>query len=57
MKHLHFIILFLLTPLIFFGKTQNLITQQIDINNTNVEWVGKKLTGSHNGIIQIQDGS
>lgn len=56
MKHLHFIILFLLTPLIFFGQTQNLTTQQIDIKNTNIEWVGKKVTGSHNGIIQIQDG-
>lgn len=32
-------------------------TKKVDVNKSKVEWTGKKLTGSHNGTINIKDGS
>ena len=50
MKNLY-LILFFLTPFLFIGQTYN-----VDIDKSNVEWIGKKATGSHNGIILIKKG-
>ena len=35
------------------GKLKNYV---IDTENSVVEWIGKKTTGSHNGVIQIEKG-
>ena len=51
MKNLYFLILFLLTPLLFFAQSYN-----VDTSKSNVEWLGEKTTGSHNGTLLIQDG-
>ena len=32
-------------------------TKKVDVNKSKVEWTGKKLTGSHNGTINIKEGS
>ena len=51
MKKLYFLILFLLTPSFFFAQSYN-----VDVSNTNIEWLGEKTSGSHNGIIMIKNG-
>ena len=51
MKKLYFLILFLLTPSFFFAQSYNL-----DVSNSNIEWLGEKTSGSHNGIIMIKNG-
>lgn len=32
-------------------------TKKVDVNKSKVEWTGKKLTGSHNGTINIKEGN
>tara|TARA_B100000965_G_C19546802_1_gene738211 strand:- start:700 stop:1251 length:552 start_codon:yes stop_codon:yes gene_type:complete len=51
MKKLNLFALFLI-PFLFFGQTY-----EVDISKSNVEWLGKKPTGSHYGTILIKDGS
>ncbi|HET6557336.1 MAG TPA: YceI family protein [Prolixibacteraceae bacterium] len=31
--------------------------KKVDVNKSKVEWTGKKLTGSHNGTINVKEGS
>lgn len=32
-------------------------TKKIDVKRSNIEWVGKKVTGAHNGTISFESGS
>ena len=51
MKKLYFLIMFLLTPVILLSQDF-----KVDVKNSNIEWVGKKITGSHNGTIALKNG-
>ena len=50
MKNLY-LLLFFLIPFIFIAQTYN-----VDIQKSNVEWIGEKPTGTHNGNILIKEG-
>jgi|TARA_B110000495_G_C23017937_1_gene603326 polyisoprenoid-binding protein YceI len=50
MKNLY-LLLFFLIPFIFVAQTYN-----VDIQKSNVEWIGEKPTGTHNGNILIKEG-
>ena len=32
-------------------------TKKIDVTKSTIEWVGKKVTGQHNGIVNFKDGA
>lgn len=41
----------------FVAFTNNTIQKKkIDVKNSKIEWEGEKLTGSHNGTVQLKDG-
>lgn len=41
----------------FIAFTNNTVqTKKIDVKKSEIEWEGEKLTGSHNGTIQLKDG-
>lgn len=37
------------------SHSKNSITKEIDISKSSVKWIGKKITGSHEGTISIKD--
>ena len=37
------------------SHSKNSVTKEIDISKSSVKWIGKKITGSHEGIISIKD--
>ena len=51
MKRLFYIIIFSLAPLYVFSQSYT-----VDSSKSNLEWIGKKTTGSHNGTLLIKDG-
>jgi len=51
MKPLHYLLLFLLTPSFFFAQSYT-----VNGSKSNIEWLGKKTTGAHNGTILVQEG-
>jgi polyisoprenoid-binding protein YceI len=32
-------------------------TKKVDVNKSNISWVGKKVTGQHDGTVKLQDGT
>lgn len=47
----------MLLSLTTFGRTTNPVTKNVNIKESNIEWKGYKVLGSHTGTIQIKDGS
>ena len=43
--------MFLLTPSFFFAQSY-----QVDDSQSNIEWLGEKTTGSHNGTVKVKEG-
>lgn len=41
----------------FFTTIANAQTKKIDPSKCTIEWLGKKVTGQHNGTIKLKDGS
>lgn len=39
------------------AMSANAQTQKIDVKKSNIHWVGKKITGQHEGTIALKDGS
>ena len=52
MKKFHLTLFSLLSFLISIGQT----TKTIDLKKSKIEWLGKKVTGEHSGIIQLKSG-
>lgn len=38
------------------SSTQGSVTYTVDLANSKVEWIGKKVTGQHNGTVDISSG-
>jgi polyisoprenoid-binding protein YceI len=32
-------------------------TKKVDVNKSTIKWIGKKVTGQHNGEVKLQDGA
>ncbi|QZE15000.1 YceI family protein [Halosquirtibacter laminarini] len=41
---------------VLFAITVNAKTVKVDTKNSNIEWIGKKIGGQHNGAIQLKEG-
>jgi polyisoprenoid-binding protein YceI len=54
MKNLKTIAIALLVSV---GITANAQTKKIDVTKSSINWVGKKVTGQHEGTIAFQDGT
>jgi polyisoprenoid-binding protein YceI len=54
MKNLKTIAIALLVAL---GTTVSAQTKKVDVAKSNVNWVGKKVTGQHSGTISLKDGA
>ena len=55
MKNLKSIALALVVILSTVGATAQ--TKNINTTSSNIEWVGKKVTGQHNGTVKFKDGA
>ena len=55
MKNLKSIALALVVVLSTVGATAQ--TKNINTTSSNIEWVGKKVTGQHNGTVKFKDGA
>ncbi|MCW2118544.1 YceI family protein [Flavobacterium sp. 7A] len=54
MKNLKSIALSLVV--LFSTATINAQAKKIDVSKSNISWVGKKVTGKHNGVVNFKDG-
>lgn len=43
--------------LVAFSASVNAQTTKIDVAKSNIKWVGKKVTGSHDGTVNFKEGS
>jgi len=55
MKNLKTIAVALLTLVSFAVNAQT--TKKVNVEKSKIEWVGKKVTGQHNGTINLKDGA
>ncbi len=54
MRNLKFIAL---TLLVFFSTIASAQTKKINAAKSNIHWVGKKVTGQHEGTVNLKDGA
>ena len=56
MKSIHFKILGIVLLALTLTTAVMAETQKVDVTKSKLEWTGKKLTGQHNGTVDIQEG-
>ncbi|NNE26907.1 MAG: YceI family protein [Saprospiraceae bacterium] len=57
MRKTLFLAAFILSSMMVFASNPTTpVKSSIDIEKSTIEWVGKKITGKHNGVINLQSG-
>lgn len=51
------LLIVVITSSAFVAPVFKLVSYKVDVEKSTLTWVGKKLTGSHNGTIDLQSGS
>jgi polyisoprenoid-binding protein YceI len=57
MNRISFLSILLFVAIVAMKSDSKLTTYTINNNNSTIEWVGKKLTGSHSGTIALKNGT